>query len=92
MTHRRSLQRQLIRAIGAGHGAIQATADMGLIVQAAGTKFSIAQTRRPIRRNQGLIATTTGVHDAIRSAWRRWNRKLRLLLFWLSRAGRSQVS
>jgi predicted nucleotidyltransferase len=68
-------QRQLIRAIGAGHGAIQRElkqlADMGLIVRKLQGNQVLyhANTNSPIFAEiKSLITKTAGVHDAIRSA------------------------
>jgi predicted nucleotidyltransferase len=68
-------QRQLIRAIGAGHGAIQRElkqlADMGLVVRRLQGNQVLyrANTKSPIFSEiKSLITKTAGVHDAIRSA------------------------
>ena len=68
-------QRQLIRTIGAGHGAIQRELkqlmDMGLIVRKLQGNQVLyrANTKSPIFAEiKSLITKTAGVHNAIRSA------------------------
>lgn len=68
-------QRQLIRAIGAGHGAVQRELQqltaMGLIVRKVQGNQVLyrANAKSPIFTEiKSLITKTAGVHDAIRSA------------------------
>lgn len=68
-------QRQLIRTVGAGHGAIQRElkqlTDMGLIVRKMQGNQVLyqANTKSPIFAEiKSLITKTGGVHDAIRAA------------------------
>ncbi len=68
-------QRQLIRTIGAGHGAIQRElkqlTDMGLIVRKIQGNQTLyrANAKSPIFAEiRRVIAKTSGIHDAIRSA------------------------
>lgn len=68
-------QRQLIRAVGAGHGAIQRElkrlTGMGLIVRKVQGNQVLyrANAKSPIFAEiRSLMAKTAGVHDAIRSA------------------------
>jgi predicted nucleotidyltransferase len=67
--------RQLARAVGGGHGALQRElrqlAAMGLVVRTTrgNQVFYQANTESPIFSEvRSLIAKTTGVHDTIRSA------------------------
>ena len=68
-------QRQLIRSVGAGHGAIQRElkqlTDMGLIVRKTQGNQVLyrANAKSPIFAEiKSLITKTAGIHDAIRSA------------------------
>ncbi len=67
--------RQLIRTVGAGHGALQRElkhlTDMGLIVRRVQGNQVLyrANAQSPIFREiKSLITKTVGIHDAIRSA------------------------
>lgn len=67
--------RQLLRAVGAGHGAVQRElkhlSDMGLILRRAqGNQILYqANSQSPIFSEiKSLIAKTAGIHDALRSA------------------------
>ena len=67
--------RQLVRAIGAGHGALQRElrhlTDMGLVVRTVQGNQVLyqANSQSPIFSEiKGLIAKTVGIHDALRSA------------------------
>ena len=67
--------RQLVRAIGAGHGALQRElrhlTDMGLMVRTVQGNQVLyqANSQSPIFSEiKGLIAKTVGIHDALRSA------------------------
>ena len=67
--------RQLVRAVGAGHGALQRElkhlTDLGLIVRRVQGNQVLyqANSQSPIFSElKSLIAKTVGIHDAIRSA------------------------
>ncbi len=67
--------RQLVRAVGAGHGAVQRElkhlTDMGLLVRSTQGNQVLyqANSQSPIFSEiKSLIAKTVGIHDAIRSA------------------------
>ena len=67
--------RQLVRAVGVGHGAVQRElkhlTDMGLIVRRPQGNQVLYRVNResPIFREiKSLITKTVGIHDAIRSA------------------------
>jgi predicted nucleotidyltransferase len=67
--------RQLVRALGAGHGSVQRELkrllDMGLIVRRAQGNQVLyqANARSPVFSEiKSLIAKTVGIHDVIRSA------------------------
>jgi predicted nucleotidyltransferase len=75
--------RQLVRAVGAGHGAVQRELKhltaMGLIVRAVQGNQVLyrANPQSPIFPEiKSLIAKTVGVHDAIRSALARLRAKV----------------
>jgi predicted nucleotidyltransferase len=67
--------RQIVRAVGAGHGAVQRElkhlTDMGLLVRSTQGNQVLyqANSQSPIFSEiKSLIAKTVGIHDAIRSA------------------------
>jgi predicted nucleotidyltransferase len=67
--------RQLVRAVGAGHGAVQRElkhlTDMGLIVrrpQGNQVLYRVNPESPIFREIKSLITKTVGIHDAIRSA------------------------
>ena len=77
--------RQLVRAVGSGHGAVQRElkhlTGMGLIVRAVQGNQVLyrANPQSPIFPEiKSLIAKTVGVHDAIRSALARLRAKLEI--------------
>ena len=88
-------QRQLIRAIGAGHGAIQRElkqlADMGLIVRKLQGNQVLyrANTKSPIFAEiKSLITKQPAPTMPSARLWRRWSRKSRSLLFLARLRGR----